>query len=52
MSHYVGKYYTFHKVIWDNAPNVPGSKVEETIIAEADIKPSDDMKWSAPLMNK
>ena len=52
MSHYVGTYYTFHKVIWDNAPNVPGSKVEETIIAEADIKPSDDMKWSAPLMEK
>lgn len=52
MSHYVGKYYTFHKVIWDNAPNVPGSKVEETVIAEADIKPSDDMKWSAPLMEK
>lgn len=52
MSHYVGKYYTFHKVIWDNAPNVPGSKVEETIIAQADIKPSDDMKWAAPLMDK
>ena len=51
MSHYVGKFFTFHKVIWDNAPNVPDSKVNETIIAQADIKPTDDMKWSAPIFN-
>lgn len=48
MSHYVGKFFTFHHVLWDNRPNVPGSKVEETVIAEASIKPSADMQWSAP----
>lgn len=47
MSHYVGKYFAFHKVLWDNAPNLPGSKVEQTIIDESSIKPSPDMQWSA-----
>jgi nitrate reductase gamma subunit len=52
LSHYVGKYYTFHKVIWDNEPNMPGSKVEANIIA-AQSKPKDPnaLKWSAPHWN-
>lgn len=28
MSHYVGKFFAFHKVLWDNDPNLPGSSVE------------------------
>lgn len=48
MSHYVGKFFTFHKVLWENHPNLPGSKVEETIIEQASIKPDPDMQWSAP----
>lgn len=48
MSHYVGKFFAFHNVLWDNAPNLPGSAVEERIIAEASIKPDPDMQWSAP----
>lgn len=28
MSHYVGKFFTFHKVLWDNDPNLPHSAVE------------------------
>ncbi|MGM9525520.1 MAG: respiratory nitrate reductase subunit gamma [Peptococcaceae bacterium] len=49
LSHYVGKYYTFHKVIWDNAPNMPGSKVEANIIAAANKpKNPDALKWEAP----
>lgn len=48
MTHYVGKFFAFHNVIWGNQPNLPGSKVEETIIAQADIKPDPDMQWSAP----
>lgn len=47
MSHYVGKYFAFHKVLWDNAPNLAGSKVDETFREEASIKPSADMQWSA-----
>lgn len=47
MSHYVGKFFTFHNVIWDNEPNLPGSKVESKIIEQAkDPKPSN--QWSAP----
>ncbi|KJS22062.1 MAG: nitrate reductase gamma subunit [Clostridiaceae bacterium BRH_c20a] len=46
MSHYVGKYFSFHKVLWDNDPNVPGSEVDK-IIKEAQIaKPKNN--WSAP----
>lgn len=48
MSHYVGKYFTFHNVIWDNDPNLPGSKVEKKVIDEASIKPAPEMQWSAP----
>ena len=49
LSHYVGKYYTFHKVIWDNEPNMPGSHIEANIIAAAK-KPKDPnaLKWEAP----
>lgn len=28
MSHYVGKFFCFHKVLWDNDPNLKGSTVE------------------------
>ncbi|MDO5742729.1 MAG: respiratory nitrate reductase subunit gamma, partial [Vagococcus sp.] len=40
MSHYVGKYFAFHKVLWDNAPNLPGSKVDETFAEQSSIKPA------------
>ncbi|MFP5528691.1 respiratory nitrate reductase subunit gamma [Peptococcus simiae] len=48
MSHYAGKFFAFHSVLWDNRPNLPGSKVEQQIMEEASIKPSPDMQWSAP----
>lgn len=48
MTHYVGKFFAFHQVIWDNEPNLPGSDVEEKIIEQASIKPDPDMQWSAP----
>ncbi len=48
MSHYVGKYFTFHNVIWDNRPNLPGSKVEATIIKESSIAPAPGKNWAAP----
>lgn len=47
MSHYVGKFFSFHKVIWDNEPNLPGSKIESEIIKQSkDPKPSN--QWAAP----
>ncbi|MBR6756586.1 MAG: respiratory nitrate reductase subunit gamma [Peptococcaceae bacterium] len=53
MSHYVGKFFTFHKVIWDNEPNMPGSKVEQNILNAAN-KPKDPnaLKWAAPHWNE
>ncbi|GAW91769.1 respiratory nitrate reductase subunit gamma [Calderihabitans maritimus] len=46
MSHYVGKYFTFHKVLWDNDPNLPGSEVENKVKEAGRFKPS--KSWSAP----
>lgn len=46
MSHYVGKYFTFHKVLWDNAPNIPGSAIEKAVEQAAAYRPQ--TSWSAP----
>lgn len=46
MSHYVGKYFTFHKVLWENEPNLPGSKITEEMKKATGKKPQNS--WSAP----
>lgn len=46
MSHYVGKYFTFHKVLWENEPNLPGSDIERQIQEASKVKPK--TTWSAP----
>ena len=46
MSHYVGKFFSFHMVIWENEANLPGSKVEDKIKQGAKNPPQ--TKWSAP----
>lgn len=46
MSHYIGKYFTFHKVMWENDPNVIGSEVEKKVKAAASYKPQNS--WAAP----
>jgi nitrate reductase gamma subunit len=28
MSHYIGKFFSFHKVLWENDPNLPDSEVD------------------------
>ncbi|ODA42826.1 respiratory nitrate reductase subunit gamma [Desulfosporosinus sp. BG] len=48
MSHYVGKYFTFHTVLWDNRPNLKGSSVEQEIKKASTVRPS--TTWSAPHM--
>lgn len=45
MSHYIGKYFAFHKVLWGNEPNLPGSEIERKIREGAGFKPS--ITWSA-----
>lgn len=46
MSHYVGKFFAFHKVLWDNDPNVAGSKV--AAMAEREAADPAPAAWSAP----
>ncbi|MEG2211555.1 MAG: respiratory nitrate reductase subunit gamma [Raoultibacter sp.] len=31
MSHYVGKFFTYHKVLWDNDPNLAHSEIERKL---------------------
>lgn len=45
MGHYVGKFYSFRSVLWDNDPNVPGSKTERNFKRSAAQKPA--TQWSA-----
>lgn len=46
MSHYVGKYFTFHKVLWENEPNLKGSEIEKKIMKATSGRPTNS--WSAP----
>lgn len=46
MSHYVGKFFSFHKVMWENEPNLRNSKMEETVKKALSYKPK--ASWSAP----
>lgn len=48
MSHYVGKYFTFHTVLWDNTPNLKGSSVEQKMKNASSFRPT--TTWSAPHM--
>lgn len=46
MSHYVGKYFSFHKVLWDNDPNLPGSEVDKKMRQAPGTAPKNN--WAAP----
>lgn len=46
MSHYVGKYFTFHKVLWENDPNLKGSEIEKKVKEATAYRPT--KSWSAP----
>jgi len=49
MSHYVGKYFSFHKVLWDNEPNKQGSAVNERMRKAAALAPTiPALTWEAP----
>ncbi len=46
LNHYVGKYFAFHKVLWDNEPNLRHSRMEEKVKMSLSYKPK--VFWSAP----
>ncbi len=48
MTHFVGKYFTYHKVRWEDQANLKGSKLEKRIV-EALGYP---INWSAPHIKK
>ncbi|HHT64128.1 MAG: respiratory nitrate reductase subunit gamma [Bacillota bacterium] len=45
MSHYVGKFFTFHKVFWDNEPYLPGNEISVKVKEGMNYKPRG--KWAA-----
>jgi len=49
ISHYVGKYFTYHRVLWDNEPNLRGSAMEERVGKNLAYKPRN--KWSSSHTN-
>ena len=44
MTHFVGKYFTYHKVRWEDQPNLKGSKLEKRITEALGYK----IDWAAP----
>lgn len=44
MTHFVGKYFTYHKVRWEDHPNIRGGKIEEAVSKALGYK----LNWSAP----
>jgi len=43
MAHFIGKYFTYHAVRWDETPNLPGSAIEKRMAAYLMYRPN----WSA-----
>ncbi|MDD3894881.1 MAG: respiratory nitrate reductase subunit gamma [Syntrophomonadaceae bacterium] len=46
MNHYVAKFFTYHRVLWDNEPNLRGSRMEKSVEKLLSYRPKDT--WSAP----
>jgi nitrate reductase gamma subunit len=44
MTHFVGKYFTYHKVRWEDSPNIRGSELEKRVQEALGYK----LNWSAP----
>jgi nitrate reductase gamma subunit len=44
MSHFVAKYFTYHKILWEDAPNLVGSPVREKVKEVLAYR----VGWSAP----
>jgi hypothetical protein len=44
MSHFVGKYFAYHSIRWNDEPNLPGSRQEKTIRRVL----NQPVSWSGP----
>jgi nitrate reductase gamma subunit len=47
MTHFMGKFFTFHRVRWQVEPNIAGGKIEKEAVKALGKK----VTWSAPHMN-
>jgi len=43
MTHFIGKYFTYHKIRWEDEPNIKGSEIEKAVSAALGYK----ISWSA-----
>jgi nitrate reductase gamma subunit len=48
MSHFIGKYFTYHKVLWDDTPNLRKSDIETKVKELVTLK----LPWNAPHIKK
>ncbi len=44
MSHFFTKWFTYHRVRWEDEPNMPGSRLEKRVLAQVTYP----VTWSAP----
>lgn len=44
MTHFVGKYFTYHRVRWEDHPNVRGGEIEGSVVKSLDRR----ITWSGP----
>ncbi len=47
MTHFVGKFFTYHRVRWQDEPNIAGGGIEREIIDAL----GERVSWSAPHMS-
>lgn len=50
MNHYVAKFFIYHKVLWDNEPNLRGSRLEKSVEKLLSHRPQDT--WQTPHVRK
>jgi len=48
MTHFVGKYFTYHKILWDDEPNLRGSAIEKKVKDVLTYR----LSWDAPHVKK
>jgi nitrate reductase gamma subunit len=49
MSHFLGKWFTYHKVLWDDEPNIRGGRIEYRV---KEVVRGYKIPWGGPHMKK
>lgn len=50
MSHFIGKFFAFHQVLWDNDPCLPNNKISRQMEKSINDQPKEE--WAAPHYHK